>query len=56
MEMDDGELIDDEVCAGTKRNISIQTDVTMTEITALLLDKQSRQEEVRSRYPTREQL
>ena len=23
--MDDGELIDDEACAGTKRNISIQT-------------------------------
>ena len=56
VEMDDGELIDDEVCAGTKRNISIQTDVTMTEITALQLDNQSRQEEVRSGYPTREQL
>ena len=25
VEMDDGELIDDEICAGTKRNISIQT-------------------------------
>ena len=56
MEMDDGELIDDEVCTGTKKNISIQTDVTMTEITALLLDNQSRREEVRSGYPTREQL
>ena len=39
--------------AGT---ISIQTDVPMTEFTALELDNQSRQEEVSSGYPTREQL
>ena len=47
---------DDEVFVETKRNISTETDVTMTEITALQLDNQSRQAEVSSGYPTREQL
>ena len=41
--------------AGEKVMIKIHHHVTMTEITALQLDNQSKQE-VRSGYPTREQL
>ena len=53
----DDEPIDDEICVGTKRTISMQTELTMTDITALQSDNQNRQEEVRnSGYPTREQL
>ena len=53
----DDEPIDDEICVRTKRTISMQTELTMTDITALQSDNQNRQEEVRnSGYPTREQL
>ena len=54
-EADSDEPIDSVVCAGTKRTISMQTELTMTEITALQLDNQSRQEVVNG-HPTREQL
>ena len=48
---------DGEICVETKRTISMQTELTMTDITALQVDNQSRQEEVKnSGYPTREQL
>ena len=40
--------IDDEICVGTKRSITIQTELTMTDITALQLDNQNRQEEVKN--------
>ena len=55
-EVDNDEPIDSVVCAGTKRTISMQTELTMTEMTALQLDNQSRQEVVSSGHPTREQL
>ena len=51
------EPIDGEICVETKRTISMQTELTIMDITALQMDNQSRQEEVRnSGYPTREQL
>ena len=38
-EVDNDEPIDSVVCAGTKRTISMQTELTMTEITALQLEQ-----------------
>ena len=60
-EVDNNDTIDEpihgEICVETKRTISVQTELTMTDITALQVDNESRQEEVRnSEYPTREQL
>ena len=49
--------IDDKICVGTKRSITIQPELTMTDITALQLDNQNRQEEVKySGHGYREQL
>lgn len=51
------DLIDGEICVETKRTISMQTELTMMDITALQVDNQSRQEKVKnSGYPNREQL
>ena len=56
-EVDNDETIDDEICVGTKSTMSMQTELTMTDVTALQSDNQNRQEEVRnSGYSTREQL
>lgn len=53
------EPIDSMIYVGTKRSLSMQTELTAKEITALKVDNQKRQEEISalsSGYPTREQL
>ena len=44
-EVDNDEPIDNEICVETKRIISMQTELTIMDITTLQSDNQNRQEE-----------